>query len=184
MGTCQICVPPNSHWTSCFSSLPIKHFLVPSFQVYITNKKQVKPLETKDITTQKKTKIAPISHLGSWKWRQCMATSFSLVEGWLWLHLLCEVDGSVDHSRCYQDKSWPFETVTAQGLTEVFFHKMRSSFHVSHVVWSCIFFAHSSCIIKAFKSTFCCSCSAKLLSLRSMVRCLDNILHHSIYEFY
>ncbi len=36
-----------------------------------------------------------------------MATSFSLVEGWLWPHLLCEVGRSVDHSRCYQDKSWP-----------------------------------------------------------------------------
>lgn len=59
-----------------------------------------------------------------------MATSFLLVEGWLWPHLLCEVDGSVDHSRCYQDKSWPFETVTAKDERRVIFHKMRSSFQI------------------------------------------------------
>ena len=182
MGTCQICVPPNSHWTSCFSSLPIKHFLVPSFQVYITNKKQVKPLETKDITTQNNQKLHQYHILAAGNednaWPLLFHSSkdgfghiFSLrlTEAWITVGVIKINPGSLRPS-----------TATNGGF---FSTKWEVVFKLSHVVWSCIFFAHSSYIMKAFKSTFCCSCSAKLLSLRSMVRCLDDILHHSIYEF-
>ena len=111
-----------------------KHFLVPSFQVYITNKKQVKPLETKDITTQNNQKLHQYHILAAGNednaWPLLFHSSkdgfghiFSLrlTEAWITVGVIKINPGRLRPS-------------LPQGERRFLFHKMRSSFHLSHVV--------------------------------------------------